>query len=171
MLNKLDRLEAIRAIEIIAVKKCIAQVGIEKDFWTTWCLKKLFALPLAAGMVFKGGTSLAKGYNLIDRFSEDCDVTIDRAKLGFVNEKDPLRAPSRGKRDKLLKELKVVGSDYVTNIIRMSLQESIQAELSSETWRLEPDEEDPQALRFYYPRILPDDSYCECSYIKPGVLL
>ena len=48
---------------------------IEKDFWVCWILEQLFALP--HGMVFKGGTSLSKGYQLIDRFSEDLDITID----------------------------------------------------------------------------------------------
>lgn len=48
---------------------------IEKDIWICWVLSKLFTLPIK--MAFKGGTSLSKAYNLIDRFSEDVDVTID----------------------------------------------------------------------------------------------
>ena len=48
---------------------------IEKDFWVCWLLEKLFELPLK--MAFKGGTSLSKVFNLIKRFSEDVDITID----------------------------------------------------------------------------------------------
>jgi len=36
-------------------------------------LKAIFSLPSSKGLVFKGGTSLSKGWNLIKRFSEDCD--------------------------------------------------------------------------------------------------
>ncbi len=48
---------------------------LEKDIWICWVLKKLFSLPKK--MAFKGGTSLSKCFGLIDRFSEDVDVTID----------------------------------------------------------------------------------------------
>ncbi len=48
---------------------------LEKDIWICWVLQELFTLP--ANMVFKGGTSLSKVYNLINRFSEDVDITID----------------------------------------------------------------------------------------------
>jgi predicted nucleotidyltransferase component of viral defense system len=36
----------------------------------------------------KGGTSLSKVFRLIDRFSEDTDISIDRAALGFSGERD-----------------------------------------------------------------------------------
>ncbi|MDF1794939.1 MAG: nucleotidyl transferase AbiEii/AbiGii toxin family protein [Coxiellaceae bacterium] len=52
----------------------ISALAIEKDTWLCWLLEKLFSLPIK--MVFKGGTSLSKGFNLIHRFSEDVDITI-----------------------------------------------------------------------------------------------
>ena len=49
--------------------------SIEKDFWVCWTLRELFALPSCEGhLTFKGGTSLSKGWQLIDRFSEDIDL-------------------------------------------------------------------------------------------------
>ncbi len=42
---------------------------IEKDFWVTVALKAVFNTPWAAALVFKGGTSLSKGWGLIERFS------------------------------------------------------------------------------------------------------
>lgn len=58
--------------------------SIEKDFWVCWTPRELFALPTcAAHLTFKSGTSLSKGWQLIDRFSEDIDVVVDRAFLGF----------------------------------------------------------------------------------------
>lgn len=56
---------------------------IEKDWWVTAVLRALFNLPYAKHLSFKGGTSLSKCWNLIDRFSEDIDVAIDREFLGF----------------------------------------------------------------------------------------
>lgn len=51
---------------------------VEKDFWVTWVLDRLFATPtLAHLLVFKGGTSLSKVYGLIERFSEDVDLILD----------------------------------------------------------------------------------------------
>ena len=50
---------------------------LEKDIWVVWSLDALFNAELAAPLVFKGGTSLSKAYRLIQRFSEDVDLTFD----------------------------------------------------------------------------------------------
>src|ERR1700720_521656 len=58
--------------------------SIEKDFWVCWTLRELFTLAeWGQRLTFKGGTSLSKGWKLIERFSEDIDVVIDREFLGF----------------------------------------------------------------------------------------
>lgn len=62
---------------------------LEKDIWVCWALEVLFKLELP--MVFKGGTSLSKVYQAIQRFSEDLDITIDHKASGDVLE-DPLSA-------------------------------------------------------------------------------
>ena len=54
---------------------------LEKDVWVIWTLQALFAAPFADDLVFKGGTSLSKAYNVIQRFSEDVDLTYDIRKL------------------------------------------------------------------------------------------
>lgn len=59
----------------IANQKNLNPAVIEKDIWLCWTLDKLFQLSLP--MSFKGGTSLSKVYDLIHRFSEDIDITID----------------------------------------------------------------------------------------------
>ena len=74
---------------------------MEKDFWVCWTLKRVFTLPdPPAGLLFKGGTSLSKVFGVIERFSEDVDLSFDRAGLGFGGDNDPLNAPT-GKRRKL----------------------------------------------------------------------
>ena len=59
---------------------------IEKDWWVTQVLRVLFAQPYAEHLSFKGGTSLSKAWNLIERFSEDIDIAISREYLGFSGE-------------------------------------------------------------------------------------
>lgn len=46
-------------------------------------LRGVFDTPIAEHLVFKGGTSLSKGWKLIERFSEDIDLAIDRAFFNF----------------------------------------------------------------------------------------
>ncbi len=58
-------------------------IAIEKDWWVTMTLKASFELKYSTSIVFKGGTSLSKGWNLIERFSEDIDLAIDRKFFGF----------------------------------------------------------------------------------------
>lgn len=71
---------------------------IEKDYWVVWILERLFALnDLKSHLTFKGGTSLSKIYRVIDRFSEDIDLSIEKDFLGFGENKDPEKAPSKNK--------------------------------------------------------------------------
>lgn len=53
--------------------------AIEKDMWVTCLLQILFSIDQKAHIIFKGGTSLSKLGNLIERFSEDIDIAIDPA--------------------------------------------------------------------------------------------
>ena len=60
--------------------------AIEKDWWVTKVLFAIRSLDYRDSVQFKGGTSLSKGWHLIDRFSEDVDLSVDRAFLGFPGE-------------------------------------------------------------------------------------
>lgn len=70
-------------IEQAAVNSGISSKAIEKDWWVTLVLKAIFQTPYAEHLLFKGGTSLSKGWKLIERFSEDIDIAIDREFLGY----------------------------------------------------------------------------------------
>jgi hypothetical protein len=61
---------------------------LEKDIWVCWVLQVLFAIPGAHPMAFKGGTSLSKVYDIIDRFSEDVDITLDYRQFDDIDFKD-----------------------------------------------------------------------------------
>lgn len=58
-------------------------IVIEKDIWVCIVLKVLFESELKDVILFKGGTSLSKGYNIIKRFSEDIDIALDKSFFGF----------------------------------------------------------------------------------------
>lgn len=68
--------------ESVAIKVGLPAQVIEKDFWVTAILQTVFTLPVAKQLVFKGGTSLSKGWKLIERFSEDIDIAVDPIILG-----------------------------------------------------------------------------------------
>lgn len=63
-------------IRAASQKLQINEVFIEKDYWITLVLHKLSKSKHAYQTVFKGGTSLSKGFGLINRFSEDVDIAI-----------------------------------------------------------------------------------------------
>ena len=69
-----DRREALRAAQEASGRQAFL---LEKDIWVVQTLSVLFDTPFGADIVFKGGTSLAKAYHAIRRFSEDIDVTYD----------------------------------------------------------------------------------------------
>lgn len=54
---------------------------LEKDIYVVWALEQIFSTPVGEHLTFKGGTSLSKVYNLINRFSEDLDLTYDIRQL------------------------------------------------------------------------------------------
>lgn len=84
---KLSEDERKQIVTEVASQKGLPETTIEKDVWVTLVLEALFSIPdIKDHLVFKGGTSLSKGYGLIDRFSEDIDFAIDRKFLGFKEE-------------------------------------------------------------------------------------
>ena len=75
-LSKEDRLDILDRVS--TELKIRQHEVIEKDWWVTAVLRAMFRLPYAGHLSFKGGTSLSKCWHLIDRFSEDIDIAIDR---------------------------------------------------------------------------------------------
>lgn len=69
--TKLTKEEQLTILANVAEDKGIVDNAVEKDYWVSMVLRAIFSLPYAAAFVFKGGTSLSKGWGLIERFSED----------------------------------------------------------------------------------------------------
>lgn len=70
-------------IKQVANRIGLPMYAVEKDLWVTTTLQILFSLPIAEMLVFKGGTSLSKVWGLIERFSEDIDLALDRSQFGI----------------------------------------------------------------------------------------
>ncbi len=148
----------------VEAKTGLPAISVEKDFWVCWVLDKLFHLPTCGReLTFKGGTSLSKGWQIIDRFSEDIDIVINKGILGFDGEKSPEQAPTPSQEKKRLKRLKKASRQYIIDNLEPELRAAIKAEIDSDhPWQLEEDLEDPdrQTLLFTYPTAFPDaDSY------------
>ncbi len=93
----------------VAVSKAISEGAVEKDWWVTAILKVLFTLSSANYMFFKGGTSLSKGWNLIDRFSEDIDITLHRDFYLYELGKEFAKAETNNQ----IKNLRIANRDYI----------------------------------------------------------
>jgi hypothetical protein len=139
--------------------------NVEKDFWVCWTLDALFnGLADRPRLLFKGGTSLSKGFGLIKRFSEDIDVTVFRDHLGEAASMVELEALSGKKRGKALDAIKAACEAYINGSCLEGLTAIINETakrngLSTEQFRIEPDPEDSQALYVHYPTATPEDAY------------
>lgn len=113
---KLSLLDQGEIINALAPKIGLTPQVVEKDIWVCWVLDKLFTMPGALPMAFKGGTSLSKVFNAIQRFSEDCDVTISY--LGFNNDFNPFADNiSKTALKKFTEKLRNQLRDYVFSLI------------------------------------------------------
>ena len=89
------------AFQEAANRQGILPTIIEKDFWVCWVLKHIFDhKELSEHITFKGGTSLSKAYRLIERFSEDIDLTISRHAPYVSQGLDPMEVGISGKEHK-----------------------------------------------------------------------
>lgn len=147
---------------------------IEKDFWVCWTLHQIFSHEnLAPHIIFKGGTSLSKCYNMIERFSEDIDLTLCKKYIGIDEGNDPANATTDSQRGKRLKKLSEKLKEKVSKDIKDLLTKTFSNNLSSyfkdSEWRLDlEDDNNNLSLIFHYPSCLPKE---KDSYIESAVKL
>lgn len=140
-----------------ALETGLKEKAIEKDWWVTVVLRALFQGQYRDHILFKGGTSLSKCFNLIERFSEDIDLVLKRDLLGYEG------TLSKGK----IKDLRKAAADFASS----KLLTSLQTELSNlgvptnlVTIELKPEKEkqspnDPQIIFVRYPSLYPPVEY------------
>ena len=108
--------DQIEALEVAAARTGRPAHLLEKDIWLVWVLSAIYNSPLAGKLTFKGGTSLSKAYKIIDRFSEDVDLTYDIREIvpDLLRDGNPIpRSPSQEKK--------------ITSAVRSRLPEWIEA--------------------------------------------
>lgn len=172
---KLNKNERSQAFRIASEKLGFPAYVIEKDFWVTYMLDTLFnRIKHNHRIMFKGGTSLSKCYGLIDRFSEDIDLSLHMADLGFEGDKAPhnvAKNESNAAAKKAIESLKLAGQEFLENTIMVLLADIIKEDVNSQDdWDLILDKNNPENLLFYYPKSLADDEYGN-KYVKPVVLI
>ena len=140
------------------------QTAIEKDWWVTVVLKALFMTEAAPAMLFKGGTSLSKGWHLTERLSEDVDLAIDHSFFG-------VNGTNKSQRDKLRKKARA----YIVEELSVQLDEKMK-ELGVRDYRVESvttkedgtvidSDKDPTSILVWYEPVCEE----QIGYIPPSV--
>lgn len=132
-LSREDRAEA---LEVAAAQTGRPPHLLEKDIWVVWTLSAIYESILAGKLTFKGGTSLSKLYKIIDRFSEDIDLTYDVREMvpELLHVGNPIpTSPSQAKKitDRVRERLPHWIENEVVPILLAALQrDGVQANLS-----------------------------------------
>lgn len=133
---------------------------LEKDIWVCWVLDKLFSMPNRLQMAFKGGTSLSKVYNAIERFSEDIDVTIDYRDFTEAT----TGQESRAELSRISDKLKAALLSYIRGTIKPYFETKLTEEFDGLSWSVELDN-GGEKLLIHYPSAFKD------NYMDSAVLL
>lgn len=152
-----SRQERADVIREAAARRNISAVMVEKDFWVSWTLAVLFAHPeFRNQLVFKGGTSLSKVFGVIERFSEDIDLSVSPEFVG-INEQWVEDADSRSKRTDRMKELEAACTKTVKKQIAPELdriaEDALGKPVDGKNWmefRVDDETHSPVVL-FHYP--------------------
>lgn len=139
--------------------------NVEKDLWVCWTLDALFN-GLAGGprLMFKGGTSLSKASGLINRFSEDIDVTVFGDDIGQQASVEELAALGTNKRMAALEAIRAACEAYINGPLSERLtaicaKTCQRTGIAANDLRMEPDPQDRQTLLLIYPSATPTDAY------------
>jgi len=159
----LQEVDRIKYINGLTLEYNLSTVAIEKDWWISAVLRALFALPYAENLSFKGGTSLSKCYNLIERFSEDIDIAVNREFLGFSGMLSKSTIGSRLRRA----ACSFVREKLQFDVAKELENQGINSDLFSVNVNITPvTTTDPEIIEVHYKSLFP-----ESSYLKPIVKL
>ena len=124
-LVNLDKNSLKGVITNAAIRKNLSPAIIEKDLLVCVILGYLFTeCPWKDNLAFKGGTSLSKAFNLIERFSEDIDLILDWRVIGYGT-KEPLAERSNTKQDALNKEFDAKTEEFLKSTFIPKLKEDL----------------------------------------------
>ncbi len=157
-------------VDEAAARRGLAPVIVEKDFWVCWLLSILFESSFRDGIVFKGGTSLSKVFGVINRFSEDIDLSLAPALLG-LDEPDASSALSKGQAGKWMGRAEEACVTVVRDQLVPELSAVIEQHLGAApdpwlTFEVDTTSHSPVVL-FHYPTTQPP----ALEYLKRSVKL
>jgi len=169
----LPREEQQAALSHVATQKGLPLIVVEKDLWVTILLHILFGKNGSEGILFKGGTSLSKGFDLIDRFSEDIDVTysIDTLKQHYSEFENPWNyfddesSWSNKKLERELLNIKKLGQKYTDEILLRIVEDELKKIINLP---FDIVSEGEMTLFIHYPKLLEESEYGG-SYVKPVI--
>ena len=157
---KLSKKDKLNIFNQVSEKTGLPSSAVEKDWWVTLSLNIIFTLSYSKHIVFKGGTSLSKAWNLIERFSEDIDLVIDRQYLGFEGELTKTQVKKLRKAS-----CSFVGSDFYKDINEALIKLSV-ADYELVIQETKDTDTDPLVIELRYK------SLTETSeYLRPRVLI
>lgn len=136
---------------------------LEKDVWVVWAIQQLFGSPIGANLVFKGGTSLSKAYQVIDRFSEDVDLTFDIRALipDLLDGREDAIPVSSSEERRWSKRVRQALPEWVAGTIQPILRRALEHDGIEAALRLDGDK-----LFIDYPNIAQGT-----GYVSPSVML
>ncbi len=142
---------------------------VEKDFWVCWTLDYLFGeSAFKDSFAFKGGTSLSKGFDLIERFSEDIDLIFDWRLLGYGID-EPWEKRSNTKQDAFVSRINADAASFLRDELMPEMRAYLDGQhIAGASLRIDGD--DPQTLRFFYPQSFSDDSILQEIRLETGAL-
>ena len=161
----LDARERADMLLTVAARSGRTAIILEKDIWVCWVLQALFSMPDPHPMAFKGGTSLSKVYRIIDRFSEDVDVTLDYR--AFNDGFDPFADDASRNRIRLFSErLKARVASYIRDVVAPALGAAADRLAADGRHEIHIGE-DGETIRFAYPSAVEELG----GYVRSEVLL
>jgi hypothetical protein len=150
----------INAYTQISEETGMATYAVEKDWWMMQTLSAVFEMEIGGYLIFKGGSSLSKGWGLIDRFSEDIDLALDRNYLGFNSEL------TRSGIKQLRKETGKYISKKFVPLLEAKFRELDPANIKLNYIEPEASDADPVKVEVHYPNVI---GYP--GYVQPRILL
>lgn len=150
--------DKLNVLETLKVKLKLDTASIEKDWWVTMVLKALFASEFAPHLSFKGGTSLSKCFHLINRFSEDIDIAVNREFLGFSGELSKTQVSDRLRRASCSFVRETLTKELEKQLLALGIEKSefeVKVNVTSVTTT------DPEIIEVHYKSVLSDLSYVQ----------
>ena len=160
--------EQLQILDITSAETNLPRLAIEKDWWVTMTLKALSNTQFSHLMSFKGGTSLSKGWRLIDRFSEDIDIALKREDRFAISgtSNSQLAKARRTARHYIIRELPddLQASLSSLDISDFSIESETGKDVTGKTIEMRADTH-PSVIYISYNSIVPETS----EYVQPKV--